>query len=121
MGRKNLKTMVNLMECAIGIDLGGTSIKYALVDVNGNCLLKGQLPSMASLSADAVLVQLEKAAIVVKEEAGKQGYNLKGIGVGTPGIVDETNRIVLGGAENITGWNNIDIATFWRIDSRCLL
>lgn len=45
MGRKNLKTMVNLMECAIGIDLGGTSIKYALVDVNGNCLLKGQLPS----------------------------------------------------------------------------
>lgn len=112
MGRKNLKTMVNLMECAIGIDLGGTSIKYALVDVNGNCLLKGQLPSMASLSADAVLGQLEKAAIVVKEEAGKQGGNLKGIGVGTPGIVDETNRIVLGGAENIAGWNNIDIATF---------
>ncbi len=27
------------------------------------------------------------------------------------GIVDETNRIVLGGAENIIGWENIDVAS----------
>ena len=34
-----------------------------------------------------------------------------GIGLGTPGIVDETIRIVLGGAENIIGWENIDVAS----------
>ena len=35
---------------------------------------------------------------------------IEGIGIGTPGIVDETNRIVLGGAENIKGWENLNLA-----------
>ena len=33
------------MEYAIGIDLGGTSIKYALVDKAGNSFFEGKLPS----------------------------------------------------------------------------
>ncbi len=35
------------MEYAIGIDLGGTSIKYALVDKAGNSFFEGKLPSFA--------------------------------------------------------------------------
>ena len=38
------------------------------------------------------------------------GVAVEGIGIGTPGIVDETNRIVLGGAENIKGWENLNLA-----------
>ena len=48
---------------------------------------------------------------MLKDEAAKQDWNVLGIGRGTPGIVDETNRIVLGGAENIIGWENIDVAS----------
>ena len=48
---------------------------------------------------------------MLKDEAAKQDWNVLGIGLGTPGIVDETNRIVLGGAENIIGWENIDVAS----------
>ncbi len=55
--------------------------------------------------------QLIKAATLLKDEAAKQDWNVLGIGLGTPGIVDETNRIVLGGAENIIGWENIDVAS----------
>lgn len=99
------------MEYAIGIDLGGTSIKYALVDKAGNSSFEGRLPSFASDSAEAVVGQLIKAATTVSEEAAKRNWAIKGIGLGTPGIVDETNRIVLGGAENIVGWANIDVAS----------
>ena len=62
---------------AIGIDLGGTSVKYALVDNEGVFHFQ---------------------------------VTIEGIGIGTPGIVDETNRIVLGGAENIKGWENLNLA-----------
>lgn len=99
------------MEYAIGIDLGGTSIKYALVDKAGNSFFEGKLPSFASVSAAAVIGQLVKAATILKEEAAKQNWEICGVGVGTPGIVDVTNSIVLGGAENIVGWENIDVAT----------
>ena len=100
------------MEHAIGIDLGGTSIKYALVDKAGNSFFEGKLPSFASVSAAKGMEQLIKAATLLKDEAAKQNWTVLGIGLGTPGIVDETNRIVLGGAENIVGWENIDVASF---------
>lgn len=99
------------MEYAIGIDLGGTSIKYALVDKAGNSFFEGKLPSFASASAAEVIGQLVKAATILKEEAARQNWEICGVGVGTPGIVDVTNSVVLGGAENIVGWENIDIAT----------
>lgn len=99
------------MEYAIGIDLGGTSIKYALVNQAGDLLLEGRLPSLAHVSAEKVIEQLTKAATLLKDEAIKQKLKLRGIGLGTPGIVDESNRIVLGGAENIVGWENIDVAS----------
>ena len=92
-------------------DLGGTSIKYALVDKAGNSFFEGKLPSFASVSAAKVMEQLIKAATLLKDEAAKQNWTVLGIGLGTPGIVDETNRIVLGGAENIVGWENIDVVS----------
>jgi len=98
------------MEYAIGIDLGGTSIKYALVDKAGNSFFEGKLPSFASVSAAKVIEQLIKAVMLLKDEAAKQNWTVLGIGLGTPGIVDETNRIVLGGAENIQGWENLKLA-----------
>lgn len=100
------------MEYAIGIDLGGTSIKYALVSEEGDSFFEGRLPSFASVSSAKVMEQLAKAAMMVKTMADGKGWSVKGIGVGTPGIVDVTNRIVLGGAENIAGWENVDIASF---------
>lgn len=97
-------------EYAIGIDLGGTSVKYALIDNEGVFHFQGKLPSMADVSAEAVVGQLIAAVNEVKGVAEKEDYKIEGIGIGTPGIVDSTNRIVLGGAENIKGWENLPLA-----------
>ena len=95
---------------AIGIDLGGTSVKYALVSENGNILTHGKHPSLATESGEAVIGQILKGVKEAKTYADTQGYNVTGIGVGTPGIIDDTYRIVLGGAENIKGWEGIHLA-----------
>ena len=93
--------------------LGGTSIKYALVNERGETRFEGKLPSRADESASLVLEQLMRAADEVLSSARSAGIDgdIAGIGVGTPGIVDTDGRRVLGGAENIKGWEQIDIAT----------
>ena len=48
-------------EYAIGIDLGGTSVKYALIDNEGVFYFQGKLPSKADVSAEAVIGQLVTA------------------------------------------------------------
>lgn len=103
-------------EYAIGIDLGGTSVKYALIDNEGVFHFQGKLSSMADVSAEAVVGQLIAAVNEVKGVAEKQDCKIEGIGIGTPGIVDSTNRIVLGGAENIKGWENLPLAD--RIEAK---
>lgn len=97
-------------EYAIGIDLGGTSVKYALIDNEGVFHFQGKLPSNAHISADAVITQLVTAIQEVQAATQQLNVEVKGIGIGTPGIVDNTNRIVLGGAENIKGWENLPLA-----------
>ncbi|MEG2514639.1 MAG: ROK family protein, partial [Bacteroidaceae bacterium] len=99
------------MEYAIGIDLGGTFIKYALIDANGNFLFSGKLPSHADQSPQAVINQLVRSVEIVNEYLEANGGIIKGIGIGTPGIIDSTNRVVVGGAENIKGWANIPLSS----------
>lgn len=102
--------MMENLDYAIGIDLGGTNVKYALIDSKGVFHFDGILPSMADISAEAVIGQLSEAVSQVKKAAAVNGIALKGAGIGTPGIVDDTGRTVVGGAENIAGWENIALA-----------
>lgn len=95
---------------AIAIDLGGTSVKFALIDGEGKFLYSDKLPSRAEESADAVIEQLLKAVELVKTYTDKHNLPVRGVGIGTPGIIDTTNRIVLGGADNIKGWENLPLA-----------
>ena len=63
-------------EYAIGIDLGGTSVKYALIDNEGVFYFQGKLPSKADVSAEAVIGQLVTAINEVKAFAQEQGYKI---------------------------------------------
>ncbi len=99
------------MRHAIGIDLGGTAIKFAVISEEGNFIFTGELPSLAKESAETVLSQLKKAISLCQDACKEANITAEGVGLGTPGIIDASNRIVLGGAENIKGWENLDIAT----------
>jgi len=95
------------MNCAIGIDLGGTDIKYALVKEDGTVLYESLRPTQAETSRERIINNLKEAAGETLRFAGKKEQKVIGMGIGTPGIVDDGK--VLGGAENLKDWENLPL------------
>lgn len=92
---------------AIAIDLGGTFVKYALISQSGKILFQGNLPLGREATREVTLDVIKESIQLVVEEATKRNVEVKGIGIGTPGIVD--NGVVLGGAENLDRWYDVDL------------
>ena len=96
---------------AIGIDLGGTFIKYALVSQSGEILFEGKLPVGGDATREDTLDTIEESIQKVVDEAAKKEIQLKGIGIGSPGVID--NGVVLGGADNLDRWENIELGKIY--------
>jgi len=78
---------------AIGIDLGGTSIKAAAVDEKGRLIFRLRVPTLAKQGMRAVLDQL---VTLINELSQKvQVGPLAGIGIGVPGTVDKARGVVV--------------------------
>ncbi|WP_290541196.1 ROK family protein [Alistipes sp.] len=95
---------------AIGIDLGGTSVKYAVVASSGDMPFCDQLPAFAQEGPEVVLRQVLSGIGACRDYASERGLTIEGVGIGTPGVISADGRTVLGGAENIAGWENIPLA-----------
>ena len=78
---------------AIGIDIGGTSIKGAAVDSNGRVYEKFSLPFIKGEPGE---ITIRKLAETVKEYIGAQKLDNKivSIGIGCPGTLDVEKGIV---------------------------
>ncbi|MCE1187668.1 MAG: ROK family protein [Ignavibacteria bacterium] len=92
-------------KAVIGIDLGGTSIKFGLVSAEGNILAKVSRPSNASQGPDAVIEQIKSGV----HELLKDDVRVKGIGIGAPGIVNAKKGIVEN-PPNLPGWGKICVS-----------
>ncbi|MDR1952113.1 MAG: ROK family protein [Elusimicrobiota bacterium] len=85
----------------LGIDIGGTSVKIAIVKSDLEILSQTSLPTNIKEEPRKVLKDILKAA------AGLEGYDkVKSIGLGIPGDVDSKNGI-LRRAYNLPKWKNI--------------
>jgi glucokinase len=90
---------------AIGVDLGGTSIKIGMVDEKGKIVEKVSVDSLANDGPNAVVSQIKKG---IKQLLKKDDYKLLGIGIGSPGTI----RIKKGTVEdppNFPGWGKIHL------------
>ena len=92
---------------AIGIDIGGMSIKGAAVDSNGRVYEKFSMPFVKGEPGE---VTIRKLAEIVKEYIAANGLEGKiaGIGIGSPGSLDVKNGIV--NYANNLGWNELPVA-----------
>lgn len=77
----------------LGIDLGGTKIEGALIDVsNGLQILKRlRVPTEADQGYEHILGQIQKVIHLLTED---QSLPFKHIGIGTPGIIDKTTQLI---------------------------
>jgi len=87
------------MKKVLGIDIGGTNIRAAVVDPDGNILHRKKIKSNARDGIDKLILNLEEIISLFTE------YTLNGIGIGIPGIIDQKNGI-LTQAPNISGVKN---------------
>ncbi len=96
---------------AAGIDLGGTFVKYALVAESGEISFAGKLPVGGKATREDTLKTIQNSIQQVVDEAAEKGIKLKGIGIGSPGIIYD--GVVLGGADNLDRWENIDLGKIY--------
>jgi glucokinase len=84
-----------------GIDLGGTKIQAAVVGEDVNVLGSARRPTPTEGGPPDVAREMEGALRDAAKEAGVEPKELAGVGVGTPGRVEDG---VVTGARNLPGW-----------------
>jgi len=89
---------------AIGIDLGGTFIKTAVVTANGNVLHKHQIDTPTTRKPDDIIKIMSN---LVSELLEKYPQAI-GIGIGSPGLVDKERNLIRE-SPNFPSWINVPL------------
>lgn len=77
------------MKKFIGIDLGGTNLRAAVVDIQeGEVLHHNSVPTFAREGHDAVMERMGDLVFQVINETGGEKEDIGGIGIGVPGMLD---------------------------------
>ncbi len=95
------------MRYIIGVDLGGTQLRAALVEETGAILEEVRMPSRAADGPPSVVERIVACAAQVRA-ALPAGGDLLGIGLGAPGPLDPFTGEVLF-APNLPGWRDVPL------------
>lgn len=93
----------------LGVDIGGTAVKFGIVSEKGELLLKSEYP-VAFDSYETPI--LDTVLLTCKEFLQKQKYSYKqlgGIGISATGQIDSKNGVVAGVGGNIRNWKGSQI------------
>ena len=94
-----------------GVDLGGTKIQTAIVEPDGTIAGQSRRPTPTTGGPADVVAEIAAALREACEQAGIETSSLDGIGVGSPGKVDDGAGTVAG-ARNLPGWEGaFDVRT----------
>jgi glucokinase len=81
---------------SIGVDLGGTNLRAAAIDKNGQMLTRISEPANFRGGPESVVDEI--ARIINKLRCEVKDYALRGVGIGVPGYIDIEAGVVMGAA-----------------------
>jgi len=90
---------------AVGIDIGGTYIKLALVDINGRISRRSKLSTSNYRTREELIEAVASEVKAIRAEASLPRGALLGAGIGVPGLVDFKRGMVYN-LTNLSGWRN---------------
>lgn len=90
---------------AVGVDLGGTNIKFGIVSREGKLLKKISLSCKAECGPDKVVKQIK---IGIKEILSGSKLKIRGIGIGSPGVVS-IKKGTVENPPNFPGWTKVNL------------
>jgi glucokinase-like ROK family protein len=97
---------------AIGVDIGGTSIKAGLVQRSGKVCFAAQTPTDATRGRDAIVAGLTFVVERVLASAHNQQFEPVGLGIATAGAVDHRDGSIFAATDNLPGWSGFQLRAF---------
>lgn len=90
----------------IAFDIGGTNIKYGIIDSNGNIVWKNM---MSTLSNQGGLSIVKRVIDIINEK--KKHYALEGVAISSAGIIDPYQGIVIATTDTMKDYAGTHIKT----------
>lgn len=98
---------------AIGIDVGGSSIKCGVVNAHGEILYSTNISLKNVKTHGAVIGHMTEA---INACAKRYDDSILGVGVGFPGIIE--NNVVIAGGINLPGFRNVELGNILKLVTR---
>ena len=89
-----------------GIDVGGTTVKCGLFDIEGNVLDKWEIPTRQEDNGSNILPDIAGTVLAKIAQKGIDKEEVAGVGIGIPGPVNEKGEVPL--AVNLH-WGHVDV------------
>lgn len=93
---------------AIGVDVGGTTIKLGLVRDDGTLVARSTLPTEAEAGPDAVLARIASGVRAMLRSPECNALPAAAIGLGVPGVINDAGEISY--PPNFPGWEVVAVA-----------
>jgi glucokinase-like ROK family protein len=97
---------------AIGVDIGGTTIKAGVVDVDGEVTFPVRLATDAHKGRSAIAAGLVQAVQRVISLASQNDIEPIGLGIATAGAISSENGAVFAATENLPEWTGFNLREF---------
>ncbi len=91
------------MKKYVGIDIGGTAVKSAIVGEDGKIYARSSVPTLATRPYTEVAADIAKQILTLSD-----GVAVEGVGIGCPGAIDSERGFV--NYSNNLYWKNVPLA-----------
>jgi glucokinase len=98
----------NVSEVVIGVDLGGTNTRTALLSQEGSILERHKVSTHADEGWKQVVARLVENIAQHQKIAMEKGLKVSAVGVGAPGVIQMDRGIVVK-SPNFPDWNNLPL------------
>ena len=97
----------------IGVDLGGTNTRTAVLGNNFRVLRKSSFPTSLFKSHQKLLSAINSSILDLLKDAGIPLKSVEGMGIGVAGLVDAESGVVAN-LVNIPGWKRVNIKGYFE-------
>jgi len=100
-----------LAKVAVGVDIGGTNLRFGLVDESGKILARKRLLTKGQEGPEKVLGRIRDGIAALIKTASESGHKVAGIGAGVPGIISHKDGVVRF-SPNLPGWKDVALKSY---------
>ena len=95
------------MEKFLTFDIGGTDLKYGILNSDYSFEYKNSIPSKGNISGQLILEDIVQISKKLKAK-----YNVKGLAISSAGVINSKTGLVLSATNSIKNYTGINIISF---------